>query len=507
MQKNKLIKIAVAVLLIPLVYGVGVYASRAEVRTDARYPERFTPASAFCAGNAAAQTLRFAPGQEAELQSSLNALAECATIELAAGRFVFNNALTITGVDGVTIRGAGQRKTTIQFVDAVNVNGVDVESANHFTIRDLTIIDSPKNAVEIRLSENILIDAVTTTWSNTGGESRRKNGAYGFYPVNVVNVLLQNSESFYASDAGIYVGQCINAVVRGNLAEHNVMGLEIENTVNADVYDNVVRNNTGGLLVYDLNNNQIVTRNIRVHRNTVINNNNDNFGNSGLVKTVPAGVGFILTAAREVEIFDNTFANNNTTDIALFSGLITETPDFGEWQQNNFRVHSVHIHGNRFNGESGDSIDNGETSVKDRPLGKLMEDLMDVVNDERQAGGQSAIGVPNITYDGVDDGRTILALTNTMFGNRAGNHTAICLGQNNSGTITPSFGDLNMPALLNNAEEPTADSMRAAVRAGDLVIFEDAGADYGGAPDQGFRCDGFRATGVPVDFDAALSLR
>lgn len=502
-MQSKVIKILAALVLLPVVYGVGIYFARAEVRTDAQFPATFETAAAYCADNESAATLNFAPGQEAELQAALNSLAECTTIQLAAGRFVLNNAMTIAGVDGISVVGAGKNATTIQFVDAINVNGIDVESANHFTIRDLKIVDSPKNAVEIRLSENIHIDNVTTTWSVTAGPERGKNGAYGFYPVNVANVLLENSESYYASDAGIYVGQCINAVVRNNLAEFNVMGLEIENTVNAEVYNNVVKNNTGGLLVYDLNKNTIVTRNIRVHNNTVVNNNNNNFANSGIVKSVPAGVGFIITAAREVEIFENTFENNNTTDIALFNGLITETPDFSEWQQNNFRVHTIYIHSNAFNGGSGDAIDNGSTDVKDRPLGKLMETIFGHVNAERTAAGQAAIGVPNISYDGVDDGRTLLALTNTMFGNQPGNHNDICLRNNDRGKIQPSFGDYNLPALLNNSDAPTADSILAAIRSGDFVIYENGEGNYGGEPDAGFACKGFVATGVPVDFAVA----
>ena len=496
---SKLLKFGLPILLLPIVYGVWVYSSRAEARTDVQFGE-FQPAAAFCASNAQASTLQFAPGQEAELQTKLNNLGECTTIELAAGRFVFKNALTIAGVNGITIKGAGKKATTIQFVDAVNVNGIDVESANNFTIRDLKVVDSPKNAIEIRLSENIHIDNVITTWSTTSGPERGNNGAYGYYPVNVTNVLLENSESYYASDAGIYVGQCVNALVRNNRAEWNVMGLEIENTVNAEVYDNVVQNNTAGLLVYDLNKNTIVTRNIRVHDNIVVNNNNDNFANAGIVKATPSGIGFIITAAREVEVFDNTFENNNTTDIAMVSGLISETPDFGQWKQNNFRLHSIYIHDNTFKGGTGDSIDNGKTSGKDRPLGVLVDELWKTVNAERTGVDRSSINVPNILYDGVDDGRTLLALTNTMFGNKRGNFNNICI-RNNEGS--PGLVDLNLPAVLDNASEPTDESMRNAVQSGDLVIFENADDNYGGLPETGFDCEGFVATGVPVQFEVA----
>ena len=55
-----------------------------------------------------------------------------------------------------------------------------------------------------------------------------------------------------ASDAGIYVGQSANVVVRRNEAWENVAGIEIENTTGADVYGNRAHGNTGGLLVFSL---------------------------------------------------------------------------------------------------------------------------------------------------------------------------------------------------------------------------------------------------------------
>jgi len=48
-----------------------------------------------------------------------------------------------------------------------------------------------------------------------------------------------------AADAGSYVGQSKNVIVRNNRAESNVAGIEIENTQGADVYDNVAVDNTG----------------------------------------------------------------------------------------------------------------------------------------------------------------------------------------------------------------------------------------------------------------------
>ena len=44
----------------------------------------------------------------------------------------------------------------------------------------------------------------------------------GLYPVRTRNVLIEDSVAIGASDAGIYVGQSRDVVVRNNRAEYNV---------------------------------------------------------------------------------------------------------------------------------------------------------------------------------------------------------------------------------------------------------------------------------------------
>ncbi|MCP5972769.1 right-handed parallel beta-helix repeat-containing protein, partial [Klebsiella pneumoniae] len=68
------------------------------------------------------------------------------------------------------------------------------------------------------------------------------------------NVLIDSVLVIGASDAGIYVGQSRNIIVRDSIARFNVAGIEIENSFNADVHDNVATKNTGGILVFDLPN-------------------------------------------------------------------------------------------------------------------------------------------------------------------------------------------------------------------------------------------------------------
>lgn len=188
------------------------------------------------------------PFSESRLQELLLDAKPGDVIDIPAGTFSFDRSLSLN-VDGVTIRGAGIDETILSFADQViGAEGLLV-SASDFTIEQLAIQDTVGDALKINEGENITIRAVRTEW--TGGYST-DNGAYGIYPVQTRNVLIEDSVAIGASDAGIYVGQSNNVVVRNNRAEFNVAGIEIENSVGADVYGNVVTNNAGGILVFNL---------------------------------------------------------------------------------------------------------------------------------------------------------------------------------------------------------------------------------------------------------------
>ncbi len=97
----------------------------------------------------------------------------------------------------------------------------------------------------------LTVQGVRVEWTNGPATD---NGAYGLYPVGCFDVLIENSVVIGASDAGIYVGQSEQIVVRNNLVQYNVAGIEIENSKYADVYLNRATHNTGGILVFDLPN-------------------------------------------------------------------------------------------------------------------------------------------------------------------------------------------------------------------------------------------------------------
>ncbi|MEO1014591.1 MAG: parallel beta-helix domain-containing protein [Pseudomonadota bacterium] len=237
-------------------------------------------------------------------------------IDIPEGVYSFDRSLSLT-VDGVTIRGAGMDKTVLTFKDQVaGAEGLLV-TASDFTIEDIAIEDTKGDALKVNEGENIVIRRVRTEW--TGGP-KTENGAYGIYPVQTTNVLIEGSVAIGASDAGIYVGQSRNVIVRNNRAEENVAGIEIENTFDADVYDNVATNNTGGILVFNMPNLPQPGARTRVFDNEIIENNLKNFAVDGTaVAGVPAGSGVVINSNDQVEIFENAIKNNKTANIIIAS--------------------------------------------------------------------------------------------------------------------------------------------------------------------------------------------
>ena len=274
-------------------------------------------------------------------------------IDIPAGRHQFERSLSLRA-DGVTIRGAGMDQTVLSFKgQKAGAEGLLVNGDN-FTIENLTIEDSKGDGLKISESENITIRGVKVQW--TGGPST-KNGAYGIYPVLTKNVLIENTISIGASDAGIYVGQSDGVIVRNSRAEQNVAGIEVENTRNADVYDNVATGNTGGILVFNMPGLSQQGGNIRVFNNKVIANNHENFGAKGTpVASVPAGSGIVINSNDDIEVFDNEVRDNATTNIIVSSVYSTGYKDSSASPNFDPYPERIYIHNNTLSG-GGDSPD------------------------------------------------------------------------------------------------------------------------------------------------------
>ncbi|MBK6576736.1 MAG: right-handed parallel beta-helix repeat-containing protein [Sandaracinaceae bacterium] len=260
-------------------------------------------------------------GDSAALLTAVNTLEDDTTVILGPGTFELTNTVQIRNASGVNLVGQGIDTTTLSFTGvSAQTNGIDV-IGDDFLVQDLTVLDAGKDGIRVEASVGVTFRRIRATWTNEG---RSSNGAYGIYPVSSQNVLVEDSFAENASDAGLYVGQCRNVVVRRNRVTGNVAGLEIENTQYADVYENHAEDNTGGIVVFDLPGNPIVGRDVRLRDNTIVRNNRRNFAPGGTVAEIPPGTGTFVMASRRVVVTNNTYEENNAVDIALISGLIIE---------------------------------------------------------------------------------------------------------------------------------------------------------------------------------------
>jgi parallel beta-helix repeat protein len=310
-----------------------------------------------------------------EIQEALILAEPGDVIRLTAGIFELEDSLSLD-IDSVRIEGEGMNQTILSFKNQRSgAQGLSVTSDN-VTLQDFAVQDAKGDAIKVKGVTNIKFLRVKTEWTNGPSSS---NGAYGLYPVESKNVLIDGCVAIGASDAGIYVGQSQNIIVRNSRAEFNVAGIEIENSYYADVHNNIATNNTGGILIFDLPSlPQQRGHHVRVFNNQSVGNNTDNFAPEGnIVGEIPRGTGIIIMANSDVEIFDNTIGENDTVNIAVVT-YGSETDD----DQYYPHPKSIQIHGNEF----GSTGHNPDTSKGD--LAQMLYDL---------SGGN----MPDIFWDGL----------------------------------------------------------------------------------------------------------
>lgn len=304
------------------------------------------------------------------------------TIQFEGGTFDFTNTLSMDGKNNIVIKGAGREVTYLNFSGQTSGGeGVLVTNSTNIRFENLTIVDATGDALKARDCDRISFVGVGTIWTGTPDAG---NGAYGLYPVLCTEVYIDNCYAYGASDAGIYVGQSDKVIVKNCLAEGNVAGIEIENTTNADVFDNEAVDNTGGILIFDLPGLTQYGSHVRVFNNNSHDNNRDNFAPSGnIVANVPAGTGCMILSTNTVEIFNNSFSENDFAGILVASYLIiNDTPNDPNFQPLPF---GIYIHDNTH-------TMTGSISTANQP--NLVADIINLLM-------SNSLDQPNILLDGL----------------------------------------------------------------------------------------------------------
>jgi parallel beta-helix repeat protein len=306
-------------------------------------------------------------------------------VELGEGRFDCRATLSLD-VSGVTVRGQGPDRTILAFKEqgaGTGGEGLLITSKENVVVEGLAVEDAKGDAIKAMGTKRIVFRNLRSEW--TGGP-KETNGSYGFYPVQCSVVVIDGCTAVGASDAGVYVGQSEDIVIRNCTARQNVAGIEVENSTRADVHDNLATENTGGILVFTLPDlPKKDGRHCRVFRNRVLANNLANFAPKGnTVATIPPGTGLMIMANDQVEVFDNAIERNQTAGVSIVSYLITDKPI----QDANYDpfCEAVSIHDNRF-------ASNGEKPAG--PMGELLTAVL-------------GTPLPDILYDGVADPKKLV---------------------------------------------------------------------------------------------------
>ena len=349
-----------------------------------------------------------------EAQTAFIDVGENFIISFEEGTFSFTNTLSMDGKTGIVIRGAGRDKTFLDFSSQTSGGeGVLITNSNSIRFEDLTIRDAAGDALKASNCNKISFVNVGTVWS---GEPGTDNGAYGLYPVLCTEVYIDNCYAYGASDAGIYVGQSDQVIMKNSVAEGNVAGIEIENTTNADVFNNEAFDNTGGILVFDLPGLTQYGSNVRVYNNNSHDNNRANFAPAGnIVGQVPAGTGCMILSTKNVEIFDNTFIENDFVGVLVASYLIfNDMPGDPNYQP---LPAGIYIHDNAYTMTGTVNVSEQSDLVQDI-IGLLMANSLDQ---------------PNILIDG------LLAIP-----------AALCIQESNASFINLNASDPTFMSIVTN---------------------------------------------------------
>ena len=363
---------------------------------------------------------------EKDLQLRLILAEDGDTIKLEPGVFQILGTLSLEGKENIYIKGNGINGTILDFTSQVEgAQGLSITNCKNIVLEDFTIQNAKGDALKCQYTNGITFRRVKTQWL---GGPKSTNGAYGIYLVQCKNILVENCIAIAASDAGIYVGQSKNIIVRYSEAFQNVAGIEIENSTFADVYGNNVHGNTGGILIFDLPDLVVKEgRQIRIFENIIKDNNIDNFAPKGnIVGKVPAGTGIMVMASEQIEIFRNTIVNNKTAGTAIVSYFITaeETKDV----QYNPYTSAIYIHNNIYRRAP-------QIPTLDHDIGLLL--FAHFFRD-----------VPDIIYDGMPDPKYIDSRGLTPDSRRIcitdnvnSKYLNLEIGKNFSSWYTPFFAD------------------------------------------------------------------
>lgn len=397
-----------------------------------------SPDGASGGGSGGGRTFLIKPGANAtaDMVAAMVQAAPGDVIQFDCGYFELTTSLQLINTEDVKVKGCGKDKTVLSFKNNNAPEGILAVNVHGFWVEDLTVLDTGGNGIEMRSVDHGTVSRVRAIWSSGGGRTSsdpitaanyaansakrlnvactspavrdpnvpenvllggttspdytvsNKTGRYGIYPVSSRNILIEESESIGASDAGIYVGQSTNAIIRKSRVAYNVFGFEIENVQRGEYDSNLAECNTGGFLIYDLDGLSQYGDSTIMHDNISRKNNTYNFTSGGIVGAVPPGSGMITLSYDRIDVYNNEFRDNNTGGIIHASYELFPASDRPSEHRIDWYTEGLHIFGNKFYNNGNGLPLPTSTAVIGQDLTKLLPILIGVKN-------QAACLLPN----------------------------------------------------------------------------------------------------------------
>ena len=165
-----------------------------------------------------------------------------------------------------------------------------------------------------------------------------KSGVYGVYAFNSKGGTMRDSEAYYHSDAGFYIGQTpaqdkpVRSVVRGVESWGNPIGFSATNMRYVTITGSRFYNNGIGVVPNALDSEKFPPAEDNVIQGNEIFWNNFNFHvaapfkpkASGVVPLVPVGTGLLLLGGRRNLVEGNTVYGNYTVGVAALQGFLAQ---------------------------------------------------------------------------------------------------------------------------------------------------------------------------------------
>jgi parallel beta-helix repeat protein len=311
-------------------------------------------------------TENFAPTDNSA--SDLNALIDGIGLDgvvcMAPGTYEMDQTINVSRAPGLTLKGTGDSPddTVLLFGGPGTGIGIFVQNDN-VTVENLWVRNTGANGIEQDGTTGSVFRKVHVSWDDFCDQSiapencgdpceedadcedpllacgdgtcigdQGKNGAYGIYPTNCEDTLVEWSQATGGSDAGIYIGKCgwlddetTGGVVHHNIAANNVAGLEVENCLDVVARDNLVFGNTGGLmpLQQPISESRPANTGVLMENNMVYCNNGENFAETGVVQIIPVGSGIVSLGGQGVEMRNNDIQGNDSLAAVLVSSSFT----------------------------------------------------------------------------------------------------------------------------------------------------------------------------------------